>query len=164
MLIKHNLKDRDSKLTFKADAQVSLAVRILCHILWLASPNYRIFVYSASTVPVLRRLALCLLALLYSYPDLPASIFLQPLESVSKDFAPAACPHYSSLCPNLSSERIVMPAACLPAESGATAFPNLTRAPVPWLSSTICRCKQGCQREISERRTIMNGQGAMVNA
>lgn len=35
MLIKHNLKDRDSKLTFKADAQVSLAVRILCRILWL---------------------------------------------------------------------------------------------------------------------------------
>lgn len=136
---------------------------------WPVSQLSCLRILGLATIRVLRRFALCLLALLYSYPDLPANIFLQPLESVSEDFAPATCLHHSNLCPNLcpnlSSESIAMPAACLPAESGATAFPNLTRAPVPWLPSTICRCKQGCQREISERRAMeWHGQGAMVNA
>lgn len=142
MLIKHNPKDRDSKLTFKADTQVSLAVRILCHILWLVGLRIIVSSYTRPRYnPCFETFCSCLLALLYSYPDLPASIFLQPLESISKEFAPATCPHSSNLCPNLcpnlSSERIVMPAACLPAESGATAFTNLTRAPVPWLSFTM---------------------------
>ena len=130
MLIKHNLKDRDSKLTFKADAQVRRwddtkrdNVGPTSHRMWQRIRTASVWILGLATIRVLRRFALCLLALLYSCPDLPASIFLQPLESVSEDFAPAACPHHSNLCPNLcpniSSEKIVTPAACLLVESGA---------------------------------------------
>ena len=58
----------------------------------------------------------------------------------------------------------MMPAACLPVESGATTFPNLTRAPVPWLSSPSAGVNKDAKGRSLRRAMEWHGQGVKVNA